>query len=679
MDFVQVENFFKTADKESLDKYLDDLDKAYYCDIPKISDDLYDHYIDIYVSRFGEREKVGHEPTEFRAQLPTSLTGLNKITTEKALNKYMERFPGPYVISDKLDGHGVLLVYNYNPNTNQVNMELYSRGNGGIGENISHILQYIPLPKICMNIAIRGELIIHKSDHDAYFKGNANPRTTVGGVVRSKLTNPEGAKLIKFYAYHLEVVNSSDKNTSFNKLIPHHELSILSTSGFLVPSYTVVNQTNYDQMVSLLKNNREKAPYYMDGLVINQNVYHESTGIKRPNYMMAFKHMFTTAITVALNVEWNPTRYGYLAPTVVTEPVMIDGSCNQRFTAHNADFVYTNKIGPGTVLLVTKGGDIIPKILEVLKSNGEPQMPPDGDWEWDKNHVFIVLKNPDTHPQVRIKKIYEFFKQTGAKYIGHQTVCKLHEGGLDNIQKILEADIFKLSSIPGIKEKTAERIYNSIRQYIPNVTLPVLMSASGAFGRGMGKERLELILQTYPDILNMNTDNMCELIQNIKGFQSKTAKLFVDGLPQFKQFLEQTPAIKQLHSIEKTHISNNQVKSNSRKCNEKGIVQEDGSIIILSDVRDTDLVWGEIQPTDKVISKEMDGFKIVFSGHRDKDGRLTEAIKCKGGSVTSAVSGKTTLLVVAGDKGDATSKVKRAMELGIPIMTLKDFREKYNL
>lgn len=351
MDVVQAENFVRTADKTAVDQYFDQLDKSYYNEIPQISDILYEHFLSLYEARFGPRNKIGHVPNSNHYKLPIFMNSLDKITTEDKVNKFTERNPGPYVISDKVDGISGLLELT--PSSRK----LYNRGTGEVGEDISHILPYLTLPELPLNMLVRGELIIFNSDHDTYFPESVHPRTTVNGLLRGKSTDPSLAKHIKFVTYSIYFPANPEI-----QLTPSQQFVALQQYGFLVPNPIVSETIVFNQLDALLTDREKNAPYRVDGLVINQDRYYPLTKEKTPKHSVAFKHITETVITTVTEVVWKASKYADLRPTIKTTPVNYQGATLKSFSGKNAKFVVNNGIGVGAVLLVTRGGRSFPKL-----------------------------------------------------------------------------------------------------------------------------------------------------------------------------------------------------------------------------------------------------------------------------------------------------------------------------
>ena len=145
-----------------------------------------------------------------KVKLPYEMWSMDKIKPDtKALAKWMAKYnkPKQYVVSAKLDGvSGLYVIKNGEKH-------LYTRGNGRVGQDISHLIPYLQLPNIkdiedvknigekTGELVIRGEFLISKANFKEGFKGSSNPRNTVSGIVNRLTVEPEKLKYVDFVAY----------------------------------------------------------------------------------------------------------------------------------------------------------------------------------------------------------------------------------------------------------------------------------------------------------------------------------------------------------------------------------------------------------------------------------------------------------------------------------------------
>jgi NAD-dependent DNA ligase len=188
--------------------------------------------------------------------------------------------------------------------------------------------------------------------------------------------------------------------------------------------------------------------------------------------------------------------------------------------------------------------------------------------------------------------------------------------------------------VDGFKEKTATKLYDGIREKMKTASLVTIMAASNIFGRGFSDKKLELIMDSYPNVLLSTESNSQKVnkIASIKGMAEKTAESFVERIPEFIHFIKEAGLVKKVA---------------------EGITTEKKT-------------FDESHP--------LFGKTIIMTGFRDQN--LLDEIKAKGGKLGSSVS-KTTFVVLVKDKEEDTGKADEARKLNIPIMTPQEFTTKY--
>jgi NAD-dependent DNA ligase len=475
----------------------------------------------------------------------------------------------------------------------------------------------------------RGELIISKKNFKKINNQFKNARNAVAGLVNSKQFSIEVAKLTDFISYSI-----------FNPRYKHNR-QMLRLKQWKVPLVynTIKHEISNEFLSELLNIRREKALYEIDGIVVIDSSKTYKVTNNNPSYGFAFKKVLTDQIaevTIA-EVEWNPSKDGYLKPRIRIQPVTIGGVEISYVTGHNAKFIIDNNIGPGSIVKLIRSGDVIPYIQKVLVKSNKPQLP-NIPYKWNKSKVDFIVQ--DIHGQasdnIKIKQITFFFKTMKVKYISEGIVTKLVDNGYDSIIKIIGADIDngELSNIDGIGSVLVNKIFDNICKVFGNTTLYRLMSASNLFGRGMGIKRIKSILDVYPDIMNKqwNTNILKQNIINIDGFDDITASQFSNNLNRFKKFF-----------------------------NDLNTVIDIDHLLI-------------VKKKDKTKDNKLNNMKIVFTGFRDNN--LEQQIEDKGGKVSSSVS-KNTNLVVYVPTNKLSSKIKKAQSLDIPIITKDDFIKQY--
>jgi len=612
--------YLESLTTDKIVKIIKDASFEYYKGNPVISDDIFDivkNYLATRDPKNPALKDIGASAPGEKVALPFYMGSLDKIREdEKALNSWKSKYPGEVVISDKLDGNSALVVYS------SKGISMYSRGDGTMGQDISHIVPFINLPKkiAFKNFAVRGELIISKLNWETKGKG-ANARNAVAGVMHSKHPDKDLASIVEFIAYEqlkpqaspsdgFEVLEENGFKIAYNKKVPTKDLTMESLS-------------------EILMTRRKDSPYEVDGIVVFHDHTHNIVSGKNPSYAFAFKSLLThtEAEVIVKEVEWNASKDGYLKPLLHFDPVVLAGASIQKATGFNAQYIENNNLGPGSRIVIIRSGDVIPHIVRVLSksASGKPSFP-SVEYKWNDTHVDIILKDKEAAEDVIVKRMTYFASTLDMKGIGKGVIERLYKNGVDSIKKLINVTVEELVKMEGFQKKSAEKVVNEIAESIKKADCLKFMDASNLFGRTIGEKKLKLIIDAFPDIIKGKTPTEAELLK-IDGIASVTATQFIDGLPQFFDFM----------------------KDIGISCVAKRVV------VVSKPLLKKDLV-------------------VVFTGIRDKE--LEVEIEGRGGKVGSSVSSKTTV-VVAKDPEELTGKVKTAKELGIPVITIESFKKKY--
>jgi len=636
IDEDTIVDYANKLDQVNFTNLLNFLGDYYHNDESLVSDEIYDELIDIYEAKYGKYTVVGAEPTGEKVQLPYYLGSLRKIKKDTELTKWLDDYPGPYIVEDKIDGLTLLLVSNTAMNRRTTN--LYTRGGGYRGLDVSHLLQYMRLPTVNVDIAIRGEVVLTKEAFARVGTGFKNARNLVSGIVNAKKQfNPTIARELSFYAYR--IMNKA--------MTAEDDIKELQMMGFSVPSPVAAQTLTKETLENYFKMRKEQAPYEMDGLVIYQNKVGEYPEGEAPRHVVAFKTGTETGITIVTHVKWRTSKDRLLKPVVNYETINLSGADLSKASGYNARFIWMNDIGPGAKILITRSGDVIPKIIGVISpAPGGPDFPnPDiyGKYDWDENHVEFVAS--EDNPEVIAGKLEHFLSTIGVKNAGRKRVEAMVTAGIRNINDLLRVSPQQLAGIPGIGSTLSNQIYNSIHGQITNIPLSRILDASGFFPH-IGERRFEAILEVHPNLLDfadLDKEEIARYIREVKGFKA-LADIIAANLSDFNEWLKRNPMI---------------------------TIEQPTAITPVLPPTTTPI---QLKIAPQVGGNRLAGMTVVFSGFRDKN--LEDRIRKEGGRVTGSVSRNTTYLIMK-DITDIKGKGEKAMELGIPIISKDDFMAKY--
>ena len=560
-----------------------------------------------------------------KVKLPYFMASMDKIKPDtKSLGKWMAKYKGPYVVSAKADGLSALLVTKKQGES----PELFTRGKGMEGTLITSFIPFLDIPDV-HNCVVRGEIIMLQDVFKVKYlardgkKGYKNPRAAVIGIINADFTMKNAAKYndLNFVAY--EVIKPS--------LTPSAQMAFLEENNFITIKHVVLETLTNEGLSELLVDWRKNYKYQNDGLVVSDDHIYPRTK-KNPKHAFAFKMVLSDqkAEAKVLEVIWTPSKDGFLKPKVRIEPIELGGTTITYATAFNADFVKKNKIGMGALVEMIRSGDVIPHILRVITPARKAQMPPP-PYTWNNTHVDIIVDDIAGNVKVKEKVISRFFKHLEVDGLGAGNVKRLMNAGFDSIEKIINMKKEDFLLAEGFKDKLASKVFTSIHKKLEEASLVDIMAASNIFGRGMGRRRLRVILDAYPNIIKdeMSKTEAETKIAALKGFGDKTAQDFVIHLKAFLKFAKNA------------HLEN-KLKVKKKKMN---------------------------------TNHPLFGKSIVMTGFRDKE-LVAELAALTGKALSSNVS-KNTFAVIVKSMDEDTGKADEARKEGIPLMTPAVFRKKY--
>ena len=649
---------------ESLENYLREANNEYRKGTPIISDEIYDVLYDNLKERDPENiflktlshgtfgsESGTSETVGLKVELPYKVFSLDKIKAgENQLNIWKSKYPGPVVVSEKLDGNSAIITFSKNK------IEMYKTGDGYTGQIISHLLPYIKNIPQTSDVDVRGELIISKDDWTIVskkFSQYSNARNAVGGIINSKVPNAEVAKYIQFVAFEiLSNEPSLPLQSQFEKL---------KINKFKLPDYKILHEADNTVLSNYLLTRREASEFEIDGIVVTSNISYTRPSDGNPKYSFAFKSVVTQEqieVTVT-NVSWAISKDGILNPLVHFPTIVLEGVNINKATGKNAKFIEENVIGIGSRIIIIRAGGVIPDIYKITKAAPKgPGLPTTedlgndlSDYEglvhWNDNHVELEVDISELkkryglksklYREYLIKRYTQFFVTIDVEGVSEGLISRIFNSGKTNLKEILNISIADLLNIEGIKERSAQKIKDAITGALmkliedPDGSVK-LMVASGSFGAGFGEKRLKLITTYIPKILSEKYIPSLEEMIAIPGIAEITALQFINKISEFWEFIKENDL-------------------------EKYIVVK-------------------ILAPKKISEKYKALFEnktYVFTGFRNEE--LKKLITESGGKVSESVSKKTYAVIVKDDEGKSSSKAQKALELGINLYTIEEFKK----
>lgn len=643
--------------------------KLYYIDhAPEISDQAFDFLLKNleamerehpeWITRSSPTQRVMESLTEgFKTvghvvpmlSLPNTYNREEVELFIKRVIKLTGRKEHTFSLELKMDGLAVTATY--------INGELVqgaTRGDGVNGDDITSNLRTIKgLPlKLSHNppalLEIRGEVFMPHKEFERLNKQKmaqdeplyANPRNAAAGSL--KMLDPKEVERrgLSTVFYGIAQIEGHTLQTQFEIHKYMKNLGIPTLKQIRIAS----NVDEIFQFADEVQEMRKQLPFDIDGIVIKLNDLKEQQLLgaagKNPRYAVAYKFAAEQAATKILDITVQVGRTGVLTPVAELEPVLVSGSTIARATLHNQEEVDRKDIRIGDTVTIEKGGDVIPKVVQVNLA-----MRPVGTvkWEMPKNcpacgtpvvreESAVAFRCPNSltcKEQVLRRIIYFAGKDAyDIENFGEKVAEMLFKKGY--IQT--PADIFKLTreeleTLDNFKEKSVQNLLKSIES-AKTVPYDRFIMALGI--KHIGTQTAELLAlksQSVDKLMEMTKE---ELLQ-MEGIGDKVAMAVLEFL------------------------SNPESKREIEKLLERGV---------------TPIPLKKAAYDDHSFS----GKTFVLTGSLGNLSRLEAAklIKERGGKVTDSVSKKTDFVLVGSDPG---SKYEKALKLGVSILTESEFMQ----
>lgn len=555
-----------------------------------------------------------------------------------------------YVCELKIDGLAVSLIYE-----NGYFAKGATRGDGTKGDDVTanlKTIKSIPLKvfhKSLKNFEVRGEIFIKKDDflkinEEQELKGEklfANPRNTAAGTLKLKDSRTVARRPLNLFSYYF----SSD---DFAPEEHFKNLEILKQLRFPVNSYakkvkSIAEVKKYCEKIDELRDN---LPYEIDGVVVKVNNIHEQDILgsvaKSPRWAIAYKFKAKEKVTRIVSITLQVGRTGTITPVAELEPVFLAGSTISRATLHNFDELERKDIREKDYVKIEKGGDVIPKVTEVIPEKREkgsrkfpvPEKCPVCSTKLVKSEEEVYIYCPNYFCPAQVQGRIEHFV--------HRDAMDVEGLGGSIIAVFLENGLIKdFSDIYELKNKRKEII--SLERFgeksVDNILLAIEKSKEKPFEKVLfalgikqvGERTAKLLAKHFRSIENLSNASVDE-IDDIYEIGPSIAQSVVD-------FFKDDKNIKLLNKLKKAGLKFESENTGTLKTKEEFL----GKVFVLT---------GTLQ-------------KFTRS-------QASEIIENFGGRTSGSVSKKTDYVLAGNEAG---SKLDKAKKLGVKILTEEDFEK----
>ncbi|MBT3343184.1 MAG: NAD-dependent DNA ligase LigA [Gemmatimonadetes bacterium] len=643
---------------------------------PQISDREYDQLLEILIDleeqypdlRLPESpsQRVGGQPSsEFpTVEHVTPMLSLDNSYSRQDVEAFDGRVRGAlpeeeisYVTELKIDGVALSLVYEDSRLVRAV-----TRGNGIAGDEVTanaRTIRSIPLRlrQDGVSCEVRGEVYMTGKDFAALNERQqeqglppfANPRNSTAGTLKQQDPKAVARRPLHFFAYWFDGGSETEVTRSAGDVPDTHfdRLQRLRALGLPVNRETQLC-TSLEEVFSFYDRfglARPDLGYEIDGVVLKVNDLDQQQRLgftsKSPRSAMAYKFDAEQAQARLLDIRLQVGRTGIIAPVAVLEPVFVAGSTVQRATLHNADEIERKDVRIGDLVILEKGGDVIPKVVGVVAAERPAEavrfLFPDHCPACDEKtvraegEIAVRCLNPACVGQ--LKRRIEHFCARNAMDIeglGTAVVEQLVDSALvKDVGDLYDLDASTLTALDRLGDKSAANLVEALAE-----------------SRGRPFDRVLFAV----GILHVGSTVARTLARHFPSLERLTAAT-----------AEELEAVDEIGPTIAASVNEffhaEAAQSLMAKLREAGLQLE-------ADVAS--------EAPDR--PNRMSGKTIVLTGSlevlsRDQARDLLEQL---GAKVASSVSSKTDL-VVAGDK--AGSKLTKAQELGIEVWSQEDLRQ----
>jgi len=548
-----------------------------------------------------------------------------------------------YSVEPKVDGLSVALEYR-----NGVFVRGATRGDGRVGEDVTENLKTIrsipmSLPERLPRLIVRGEVYMSRAVFEEInaqreLEGKplmANPRNAAAGSLRQLDPRICAQRKLDIQIFNLQLAEGKEFSS-------HGEtLEYLASQRFKVIPHAILENgiSAVQQEIARINEERSAYPFEIDGAVVKVNALRDRAKLgstaKFPKWAIAYKYPPEKKPSEVVDIVVQVGRTGVLTPKAVLKPVRLAGTTVTNATLHNQDYIADKDIRIGDTVIVQKAGEIIPEIVEVDFSKR-----PDGTTPYrlpsfcpvcgapvarDEDGAAIRCTGAECPAQL-LRNITHFASRNAMdiEHLGPAVVQQLVEHDLiRNVADLYTIDAARVSELDRMGKKSAENLVQAVEKSKSNDLSKLI------FGLGIRQvgEKAAKVLATHFGSMEALMAATEEELTEINDVGAITARCITD------------------------YFSGPQAQDLIRRLQEAGV---------------------NMVSTAEKVDDRFAGMTFVLTGTLERFGRkeAQALVEERGGKAAGSVSKKTTY-VVAGEA--AGSKLKKAQELGIPVLTEDEF------
>jgi DNA ligase (NAD+) len=609
----------------------------YYNDQPEISDEDFDRLWDELKERAPDHPVFRRVGTDAAAGFPKRRHLMPMNSQEKAsapdpFRKWARRVAHDrYIVQYKLDGASIELQYRNGRFDAGV-----TRGDGTVGDDITSNVRRMrgvvhELPG-GFSGAVRGEVIMEHAIHTRYYADKANCRNAANGLMKRKDGVGSEHLLVMCYDAHV----AGDTPPFENEL---SKLDWIREQGFeLVPYEVFEDPEEVVRYRDLVAEKRSDLAFDIDGLVVKgPTIDYEDMRRARPQKQIAFKFSAEEAVSVLRDVEWSTSGHLY-TPVGIIDPVQLAGTTVRRASLVHPELIAGMGLEIGSEVVVTKRGDIIPKI-ERLVRNTAGTVPITIPSSCETCGTSLVNEGKRLYcpnllcPKRDFHRLQKWISVLDVRDFGDVLLGKLFDAEL--VREI--ADLYRLAwqqlaEFEGMGEVSARKAIDNLRAVS---TIPLARFVAGFDIFGIAELKVQKLVDAGFDTLEKLRAATVEEMAAADGIARITAEQIAEGMAETSALMDALLAV--------------------------------GAVSIAPPS-------GTPAPGDS--ARALEGLTFCFTGALEGMTRseAERLVRDHGGEARSSVSGALSYLVTNEPHG-GSSKTRKAGSLGVPIIDEATFLE----
>ncbi|MFX1499072.1 MAG: NAD-dependent DNA ligase LigA [Promethearchaeota archaeon] len=630
-----------TKEREDVDKRIEYLVNEiqrhrylYYNETPEISDAKYDALE--YELRQLDPEnpilyKVGVDHSELftKREHIIPMTSQDKVTTPEEFSKWAKKHDfSIYIIQFKLDGISIEVQYEKG-----IFRYALTRGDGKIGDdvsyNVANMKGFIPKIQDAFTGAVRGEIMLYHDVFDKKYSDKQNCRNAAAGIVRRK----DGIGTNDLNLIYYDAISLSE-NVKFKN--EPNKISWLKNQGFPTVKTKTVKTTKEVIGVweNVMNNVRDTLNYDIDGLVIKgPEIDLDDVKRVKPMKQIAFKFQAEEIETALIDVVWSKSGHNY-TPVAIVEPVTLMGTTVSRASLANPNLIEDLGLKIGSEVMISKRGDIIPKIERVIRTPEyaiKIEIPNKCEvcgTSLINEGTRLYCPNEDC-PKRSYRRLVKWIRKLGVKHFSEKLMLRplFNAGKVKTIADLYKLKVTDLTRFEGVQEKSAKKALHNL---FAIKEIPLATFIAGFNIENIGEELPQRLVDAgFNSLEKIRTATVYQLSQ-VDGFADITARTLLEGVKKLY------PEMQAVLNISKVKIK--KVRSNK--------------------------------------NTQLEGLSFCITGGLETFENRDEArrfIKDHGGMVKTSVTKGLSYLVT--NSTEPTAKFLKAQELAVKIITENDLRE----